>query len=125
MRRNWLESKVASTLFFWSVVVCLTCFAFVLLIAVPWVREFLNTSAANNVFGWLFLGIVALTIPCSVTISCGMAIFSALKDRSSVGLKVLYLFLFLLTWPVGSIVYYFTAYRRFMRGKIDARLAER
>ena len=125
MRRNWLESKVASALFFWSVVVCLTCFAFVILIAVPWARQFLNTSAVNNVFGNLFFGLGVLTIPCLLIISCGMAIFCAFKDRCSAGLKLLYFLLFLLTWPVGSIVYYFTVYRRFVKRTTAARLAER
>lgn len=117
MRFNWLESKALSTLFFWTVVVCLTCFAYALLIAVPWVRNFLNSSSAINAFGNLFLALVVLTIPCSLIISFGMAGFCAFTDRSPVGVKVLWLFLFFVTWPVGSIVYFFTVYRGVMKRK--------
>ena len=113
MRFNWLQSKAASVLFLVSVVVCLTCLAYGLLLAVPWVRNFLNSSSANNAFGILFATLVVLTIPCSLIVSFGMAIFCAFADRSSVGAKVLWFLLFLFTWPIGSIVYFFSAYRGF------------
>lgn len=115
MKFNWLKSKVVSVLFFWSVVMCLACFAYALFIAVPWVRQFLNSSSANNVFGYLFIALVALTIPCSLIISCGMAIFCAFADRSPVGAKMLWFLLFLVIWPVGAISYYFTVYRGFIK----------
>lgn len=123
MRFNWLESKVVSTLFLWSVVVCLSCFAYALFIAVPWGRQFLNSSSANNVLGILFVALVVLTIVCSLIISCGMAIFCVFTDRSTVGAKVLWLLLFLVIWPIGSIAYYFTVYRGVSRGR-DPNLTE-
>jgi hypothetical protein len=117
MRINWLESKALSMLFFWTVVVCLTCFAYALLIAVPSARNYLNSSSANNAFGILFAALVVLTIPCSLIISFGMASFCAFKDRSPVGVKVLWFLLFLVTWPIGSIVYFFAVYRGFIKRK--------
>jgi hypothetical protein len=48
MRFNWLESKVVSMLFFWSVVVCVSGFTYALFIAVPRVRQFFNSSSGNN-----------------------------------------------------------------------------
>ena len=116
MRFKWLESKVASMLFFWSVVVCLICFASFFSFAVPWVRNFLNSSSANNALGVLFAALLVLTIPCSLIISFGMAIFCAFADRSSVGAKVLWFLLFIVIWPFGSMVYYFTVYRGFIKG---------
>jgi len=117
MRLNWLESKVVSTLFLGSVVVCLICFASYFSIAVPWVRNFLNSSSANNALGILFAALLVLTIPCSLIVSFGMAMFCAFADRSSVGVKVRWFFLFLVTWPLGSIVYFFTVYRGFIKRK--------
>ena len=111
MRFNWLESKALSILFFCSVVVCLICFATFLSFAVPWVRNFLNSSSANNALGILSAALLVLTIPCSLIVSFGMACFCAFMDRSPVGVKVLWFLLFLFTWPIGSIVYFFTVYR--------------
>ena len=115
MRFKWLESKVASKLFLWSVVVCLICFASFFSFAVPSVRNFLNSSPANNALGIVFGALLVLTIPCSLIVSIGMAIFCAFADRSSVGLKVLWFLFFLVTWPLGSIIYFFTVYRGFVK----------
>lgn len=104
-------------LIFWSIVVCLTCFAYGLSFAVPWIRNFLNTSSANNGLGNLFAALVVLTIPCMLIVSFGMAMFCAFTDRSPVCVKVLWFLLFLVTWPFGSMVYYFTAYRAFIKRK--------
>jgi len=115
MRFNWLESKVASKLLLWPVIVCLSCFAYALFIAVPWGRHFLNSSSANNFLGIVFVALVALTVPCSLIISFSMAIFCAFMDRSSVGVKVLWFLLFLVTWPIGSMTYFFTTYRGYIK----------
>jgi hypothetical protein len=115
MKVDWLQSKVVSKLFLWSVVVCLICFASFFSFAVPWVRNFFNSSPANNFLGILFGALLVLTIPCSLIISFGMAIFCAFADCSSVGLKVLWFLFFLVTWPLGSIVYFFTAYRGYIK----------
>ncbi len=111
MRFNWLESKVVFRLFFWSVIVCLICFASFFSFAVPWVRNFLNSSSANYSLGIPFAALLVLTIPWSLIVSFGMAAFCALRDHSPVGVKVLWYLLFLVTWPLGSVVYFFTVYR--------------
>lgn len=118
MRINWLESKALSKLFFCSVVVCLSCFACVLFIAVASARQFLNSSPAINFFGPFFVALVALTGPGALILSCGMAIFCAFKDRSPVGVKVLRFLLFLVFWPIGSMLYYFTVYRGHIKSAI-------
>ena len=117
MKSDWLQSKVVSKLFLWSVIVCLICFASFFSFAVPWVRNFLNSSSANNALGILFGALLVLTIPCSLIVSFGMAIFCAFTDRSSVGVKVFWFILFLVTWPFGSIVYFFTVYRGVIKRK--------
>jgi hypothetical protein len=61
--------------------------------------------------GILFGTLLVLTIPCSLIVSLGMAIFCALRDHSRFGVKVLWFILFLATWPLGSVVYFFTVYR--------------
>ncbi|HEU5352048.1 MAG TPA: hypothetical protein VFU55_10665 [Terracidiphilus sp.] len=111
MKFDWLESNVASKLFLWSVVVCLICFVSYFSFAVPAVRIFLNSSPANNALGILFGALLVLTILCALIVSFGMAVFCAFGDRSSVGLKVLWFLLFLGTWPLGSMIYFFTVYR--------------
>ncbi len=115
MKLNWLESKVVSMLFFWSVVVCLSCFCVGLSFVVPWVRNFLNSSSANNALGNLFAALVVLTIPCALIISLGMAIFCGFTDRAAVGAKAVWFLLFFVTWPIGSMVYYFATYRGFIK----------
>jgi hypothetical protein len=120
MRFNWLDSKALSSLFFWSVVVCLICFAFYFSTAVPWVRHFLNSSSANNALGILFAALLVLTIPCALIISGGMALFCAFRDRSPASVKVLWFLLFLVTWPFGSIAYFFTVYRRLLNRRRTA-----
>jgi hypothetical protein len=121
VKSSWLVSKVVSRLFLWSIVVCLVCFASGLSFAVPWVRNFLNTSSANNILGILFAALVVLTIPCSLVVSFGMAIFCVFLDRSSIRVKVLWFLLFLFTWPVGSMTYFFTIYRGYAKrmGTLD------
>lgn len=115
MRYTWLQSKPVSVLFLWSAVVCVGCLTFVFFIIVPSIREFLNSSSANNVMGGLFVGLVALTVPCSLIIGCGMALFCASTDSSTAFVKVLWFLLFFFAFPFGSIVYYFTVYRKLIK----------
>jgi len=42
----------------------------------------------------------------------GMAIFCLFEDRSSVRAKILWFLVFFFTVPVGSLVYFFTVYRK-------------
>jgi len=114
-KSSWLVSKPVSRLFLWLVVACLICFASGLSFAVPWVRNFLNSSSAYNALGILFAALVILTIPCSLIISFSMAIFCAFTDRSPVGAKVLWFLVFLVTWPIGSITYFFAVYRGYIK----------
>lgn len=111
MRFAWLQSKVAFKLFLWSTIMCLSCFSYALFIATPLGRHIFNSSSANNAMGILFVVLVALTIPCALIIFVGMAMYCAFSDRSSVGVKVSWFLLFLVIWPLGSIVYFFTVYR--------------
>jgi hypothetical protein len=117
MRFDWLESKVFSVLFFWSVVVCLICFASYSSIAVAWIRDFYNSSSANNAIGTSFVALLVLTMPCLLLVTFGMAIHCAFAHRSPGGVKAMWFLLFLVTWPFGSMVYYFTVYRRSIQRK--------
>lgn len=123
MKAHWFQSKVVSVLLFCSVMVCLFCFASFFSFAVPWVRNSLNSSSANNALGILFAALLILTIPCALIVSLGMAVFCAFADRSSVSVKVFWFLLFLATWPIGSIVYYFTVYRGFINRQDVEQLA--
>jgi len=79
-----------------------------------WVRNFLNSSSASNALGNLFAALVVLTIPCALIISLGMAI-CGFTDRATVGAKASWFLLFVVTWPIGSMVYYFATYRGFIK----------
>jgi hypothetical protein len=112
VRINWLESKIASIFFFWSVVVLLSLFAFTLFLAVPGIPQFLNSSSAKSSLVALFVALAAAGIPSMLLVFLGMAIFCAYIDQSSIGAKVIWFVLFFLTGPIGSVVYYFVVYRR-------------
>jgi hypothetical protein len=117
-RSNWLPK-----LFFWSVVVCLICFAYsLLLFAHEFIvrsEYFLHSESSAMPFR-IFALLIVLTIPFSLIVSFGMANFCASADRSSARVKVLWFLLFFGTWPIGSIVYFFTVYR----GSIKSARAE-
>jgi hypothetical protein len=115
MSFNWLQSKAISVIFFCSAVVFSSLCAFAFLIAIPSIRQFLNTSWANQPAGILFASFVVLSIPSVVVLFCGMAVFCAWIDRCSIGAKVLWFALFLMTGPIGSTVYYFLRYRGYVR----------
>jgi hypothetical protein len=120
MKLNWLESKAASTLFFYSAVVFSTLIVFTLLLAIPGVTQFLNTSHwANEPFGDLFIALAILGIPSMLAIFFGMALYYAFANHSSTGIEKFFWFLvFLLTGPIGSTVYYFVVYRRRIKRKV-------
>ena len=79
-----------------------------------WRRE---TVHSGNFLGQVAAFLV-LTIPCSLIVSFGMAVFCAFTDRSPVGVKVLWVLLFMVTWPIGSIVYFFAVYRGLSGGRV-------
>ncbi len=115
MSFTWLQSKAMSVIFFCSAAVLSVLCAFVFLIAIPSIREFFNTSRALYPAGILFASLVLLSIPSMFVLFCGMAVFCAWIDRCSIGAKVVWFALFLMTGPIGSTVYYFVRYRGYIR----------
>ena len=91
--------------------------AFTCSLAIPGVSQFLNASPANNLLVILFGALAVMGIPSMLLLFFGMAIFCACIDRSSTLKKVLWFVLFLGTGPVGSTVYYFAAYRGYIKRK--------
>jgi multisubunit Na+/H+ antiporter MnhG subunit len=63
-------------------------------------------------FGAGMLGLLIIII--------GMAIFCAFLDRSSVGKKIVWFLVFFFTVPVGSLVYFFTVYKKIVATKREA-----
>jgi len=88
--------------------------AFVFLVQIPSIRQFVNTSWALQPAGILFASLVLLSFPSVVVLFCGMAVFCGWIDRCSTGAKVLWFALFLMTGPIGSTVYYFVRYRGYI-----------
>lgn len=120
MKFTWLESKAASITFFYSVVVfsCLCVFTF--LLAIPGFPEFLNRSPAKSPLVILFGALAIIAIPSVLIILLGMAVFCLFKDHSSIGAKTLWFIIFLVTGPIGSTIYYFVAYRVYLKRKMLA-----
>jgi len=112
MKYRWLGSKAISAVFFYAVVVFMCFCVITILMAIPSVRQILNSSAINHAFASLFFLMCAIAIPSVLIIYFGMMIFCVRWDRSSIGSKVLWFIFFLLAGPIGSTVYYFSVYRR-------------
>lgn len=117
MTFKWLESKATAMLFFCSAAVFSSLCAFAFLIAIPLIRQFLNTSWANQPAVILFAALVVLSMPSVVVLFGGMAIFCACVDHCSISAKVLWFALFLVTGPIGSTAYYFVKYRGYLKRK--------
>jgi TM2 domain-containing membrane protein YozV len=111
MRFNWLESKAVSIVFLCSAIDFSSLCAFVFLLAIPGVTQFLNSSVAKNPLVVLFGVLAVVGIPSLLVLFFGMAIFCACVDRASVGTKAVWFVLFLVAGPIGSTVYYFAVYR--------------
>lgn len=121
MKTNWLESKAVSILFFCSAVIFSGLCAYALLLAIPVVTQFVNNSRwANGPSAYLFIALTVMSIPSMILIFFGMAIFCVCRDSSSGSAKVLWFVLFLLTGPIGSIVYYFAVYRGYIKRKRES-----
>jgi hypothetical protein len=117
VRCNWLKSKAASILFFCSAVALSCLWAVALPIAIPGVRQFLNSSPALSFFAYLFIALCVVAIPSTLILFFGMAVFCACTSQASIGVKVQWFVLFFLSGPIGSTVYYFTVYRGYIRRK--------
>ena len=117
MRFNWLASKAVSIAFFYSAVALSSLFAVALLIAIPGVRQFLNSSSwANEPFAILFIALTVLGIPSMLIMFFGMAIVCACMDHS-LATKASWFVVFLATGLIGSMVYYFSVYRGHIKKK--------
>jgi hypothetical protein len=112
MKFNWLESKTMSALFSGSAwaVVCLLMFT--ILAVTPPFQQIEKTAVGNHTMLVSFFAIVALGVPAILIIMVGMAIFCVFLDHSSVGTKILWFLSFFFTGPLGSLVYFFSVYRK-------------
>jgi len=80
-----------------------------------WPPPFLQIEKAgggNQMMTLLFLAFFAVGVLGLLIIMIGMAVFCAFADRSSVRAKILWFLAFFFTAPVGSLVYFFTVYKK-------------
>jgi hypothetical protein len=123
MRFSWLGSKPLSDVFTvsaWGVVCSLV---FVILDWPPPLHHIEKAADGNHIMTVLFLAFFAVGVLGLLTIMIGMAIFCLFLDRSSVRAKILWFLAFFFTAPVGSMVYFFTVYRKLVatqRGAVNA-----
>jgi multisubunit Na+/H+ antiporter MnhG subunit len=78
----------------------------------PPLKEIEKTAGGKPMMAVLFLAVFAVGVLGLLVIIVGMAISCVLLDRSSVGAKVLWFLVFFFTAPVGSMVYFFTVYKK-------------
>ena len=115
MRWNWLESRVASIIFFCSAVELTILFALFLLAFVPGVADFVNHSRFLMVFVVLWISLVCVGIPSTLILFFGMALFCLIRGTSWFYAKVLWFILFFFSGPIGSLIYYFAVYRKYVK----------
>jgi len=118
MKLNWLESKVASVIFFWSSIIFPCNFMIMFLIA--WLHQFANSLWINRLSAMAAFVVGVMGILSVFIIFFGMAVFCMFRDHSSVGAKAGWFVLFFFTGPIGSIVYHVVVYR----GYVNKRLIE-
>jgi hypothetical protein len=115
MTFNWLESKVVSTLFFCSAAYLLIIWAFVLTMNILRALRFWTSSEVSESIAMVFFAAVILAMASSLILFFGMVVCCVCMKRHSIGTKVLWFVLFLMTGFIGSVVYYFTVYRRHVK----------
>jgi hypothetical protein len=112
MKHSWLVSKRTYAVFHyssWIVAAMGVLFAFM---ATPWFRQFDAIPLAD----WLLrllggvLGVAGA--PAGLIVLFGMALFCALLDRASIGIKLLWFAFFLATACFGAAVYFFAVYKK-------------
>jgi len=79
-----------------------------------------KTAGGNPIMAVLFLAFFAVGVLGLLIIIVGMAIFCAFLDRSSVRAKILWFLVFFFTAPVGSMVYFFTVFKKIMATQREA-----
>jgi hypothetical protein len=86
----------------------------------PPFEEIEKAGGGNHMMAVLFLAFFAVGVLGLLIIILGMAIACVLLDRSSVGAKILWFLVFFFTAPVGSMVYFFTVYRKIVATQGEA-----
>jgi hypothetical protein len=112
---SWLKSKRLSTLFLycsWAVVALGVAMAFML---TPWFPRLQNSASGELALLELGAPLAVVAGPASMVLILGMAIFCVREGRSSVWEKVIWFFIFFLTAPFGSALYFFTVYRKLLK----------
>jgi hypothetical protein len=120
MKTSWLGSKPMSDVFTvsaWGVVCSLT---FTILHWPPSFPGIEKTVGGNPMMTVLFLAFFAVGVLGLLIIMIGMAIFCLVEDRSSVGKKIIWFLVFFLTAPVGSVVYFFSVYKKMVATQREA-----
>jgi hypothetical protein len=112
MKSSWIGSRAISALLTgsaWAVVGAL------LLTVLDWpppFDQFEQAGDGNHAMTVVFMLCFAVGMLGLLIIIIGMAIFCLFEDRSSVRAKILWFLVFFFTVPVGSLVYFFTVYRK-------------
>jgi hypothetical protein len=85
-------------------------FLFVLLGQIPGVTYFLNHSPMKMLFVAVIGSLIILGMPSMLILFFGMATYCVLREGSPHFTKFGWFVLFLLTGPIGSMIYFFTVY---------------
>lgn len=120
MKSSWLETKALSALFTGSAWAVVCSLMFVILDWPPPFQQIEKAADGNHIMAVLFLTFFAVGMLGLLIIIVGMAIFCVFLDRSSVRSKILWFLVFFFTAPVGSLVYFFTVYRKIVATQREA-----
>jgi len=112
MKTSWLRSKTMYAVFSGSAWAVACSLMFMILDWPPPFEQIEKSSGGNHIVAALFLAFFAVGVLGLLIIMIGMAIFCAFADRSSIRARILWFLAFFFTAPVGSLVYFFTVYKK-------------
>lgn len=112
LHMNWLRSARTQALFSYSACVVACMGLFMAFMPTPW---FSQIAASRG--GLLTLRVLGGTLgvlgaPASLVILFGMMTFCAREDHSPTSTKILWFVFFFFTAPFGTLIYFFSVYRR-------------
>src|SRR3954469_23876179 len=100
-KRSWLESPGAYNTFLWSSWIIVLLAVAVIFMLTPWIHAVQGPTRSSFFVRTIGASIGVASVLAGPTIFLGMAAFCAIRDRSRITNKVLWVFLFFLTACFG------------------------
>ena len=117
---GWIRSQKAFSLFRCSawVVVCMG--VFMIFMPTPWFSQIVATPRGELLLRILGGTLGVLGAPASLITLFGMMAFCIREERSPTSTKIFWFIFFFITGPFGTVIYFFSVYRKQVRAPVYA-----